>query len=59
MDASVGLGVAVYPGPERQDVVIILITPDGAQTYARPYGGPPDYAPRWAFHHSLDLLRKA
>jgi hypothetical protein len=24
----------------------------------RPYGGPPEYAPRWALHHSLDVIRK-
>mgnify|MGYP000924439551 CR=1 FL=1 len=52
------LGVAVYPGKEKQDVHIILITPEGQQQFTRPYGGPPEYAPRWALHHSLDFLRK-
>ncbi len=56
--AAVGLGVAIYPGPERQEVSIIVISPDGTQEFTRPYGGPPEYAPRWALHHSLDLLRK-
>lgn len=55
---DVVLGVAVYPGAEKQDVLLVLISPDGQQTLKRPYGGPPEYAPRWALHHSLDLLRK-
>jgi nicotinamide-nucleotide amidase len=55
---EVCLGVAVYPGSEKRDVHIILITPEGQQQSIRPYGGPPEYAPRWALHHSLDLLRK-
>lgn len=55
--ADVGLGVAVYPGPEKQDVHLVLITPQGNQEFTRPYGGPPEYAPRWALHHSLDLIR--
>ncbi len=56
--ADVCLGVVVYPGPERQDVYLAMITPDGRQQISRPYGGPPQYAPRWARNHSLDLLRK-
>ena len=56
--AQVGLGVAIYPGPEKQDVHLVLITPQGAQQLTRPYGGPTEYASRWALHHSLDLLRQ-
>ncbi len=55
---DVCLGVAVYPGTEKRDVHIVLITPEGQQQFTRPYGGPPEYAPRWALHHSLDFLRK-
>lgn len=55
---DVCLGVAVYPGEEKRDVHIVLITPEGQQLFSRPYGGPPEYAPRWALHHSLDFLRK-
>lgn len=55
---DVCLGVAVYTGAEKHDVHIILITPEGQQQFTRPYGGPPEYAPRWALHHSLDFLRK-
>lgn len=55
--AEVGLGATILPGLERQEVHIVLITPDGLQQFTRPYGGPPAYAARWAVHHSLDLLR--
>jgi hypothetical protein len=56
--AQVGLGVAIHPSGEKQDVHLVLITPLTKQQYMRPYGGPPDYAPLWAFHHSLDLIRR-
>jgi len=55
---DVCLGVAVIPAGERQDVHLVLITPDQQAEFNRPYGGPPEYAPRWAAHHSLDILRK-
>jgi competence/damage-inducible protein CinA-like protein len=55
---EVGLGVVIYPGGEKQDVHLILITPQGRQDFHRPYGGPPDYAVRYALHHSLDLIRQ-
>ena len=55
--AEIGLGVTILKGKEKQEVEITLITPDGVQFYQRPYGGPPEYAPRWAMHHSLDILR--
>jgi hypothetical protein len=55
---EVGLGVVIYPGGEKQDVHLILITPQGRQDFHRPFGGPPDYAVRYALHHSLDLIRQ-
>lgn len=56
-NADVALGVSVQPAGESQDVHLVLITPEGEQQLTRPYGGPPEYAPRWALHHSLDLIR--
>ncbi len=56
--ADVGLGVTVVPSGEKQEVLIILITPNEIRQFARPYGGPPEYASRWALHHSLDILRR-
>jgi competence/damage-inducible protein CinA-like protein len=58
LQVEVSLGVAIYPRPEKQDVCIVLITPSGRQEFIRPFGGPPEYAPRWALHHSLDIIRK-
>jgi hypothetical protein len=55
---DVCLGVAVIPAGDRQEVHLVLITPDQQDEFTRPYGGPPEYAPRWAAHHSLDILRK-
>jgi len=55
--AEAGLGVAIYPGEDRQEVTFVLITPDGVSQSSRPYGGPPEYASRWALHHSLDMIR--
>jgi len=52
------LGVAVHPAGEKQDVYFTLITPDSTQQFMRPYGGPPEYAPNWALHHGLDVIRK-
>lgn len=55
--ADVALGVTVQPAGESQDVHLVLITPEGEQQFTRPYGGPPEYAPRWALYHCLDLIR--
>ena len=56
-NVDVCLGVAIRPAGEKQDVCISIITPEGEQDFTRPYGGPPEYAPRWALNHSLNLLR--
>ena len=56
-NASVGLGIAIYPQEMRQEIKIVLITPKGEELFSRPYGGPPQYAPRWATNHALNILR--
>ena len=55
--AELGLGVTILRGAERQEVRLILITPHGREDFSRPFGGPPEYTPRWATHHALDILR--
>ena len=55
--AEIGMGMTIVHGTERQEVRLILITPHGQQDFSRPFGGPPEYAPRWATHHALDILR--
>jgi nicotinamide-nucleotide amidase len=55
---DVCLGIAIFPAGEKQDVALVWVTPEEAQETLRPYGGPPEYAPRWAIHHALDILRR-
>jgi nicotinamide-nucleotide amidase len=56
-NASVGLGVTIQSRTTRQEVHLALITPQETRQEMRPYGGPPGNISRWAFHHSLDILR--
>ncbi len=56
--AEAGLGVVVHPTNDGHDVQMVLITPLGTQNIKRLYGGPPEYAPFWAFNQSLDLIRR-
>jgi len=56
--AKVGMGVILKSDQEKQDVHIFLITPISQDQFNRPYGGPPEYASRWAVHHCLDLIRR-
>jgi hypothetical protein len=46
------------PGKDKQEIYFALVTPEGVQTFNRPYGGPPAYAPHWAVNHGMDLIRK-
>jgi hypothetical protein len=55
--AEVGLGVSLQPGQEKQEIYLLLVNSQGVEEFLRPYGGPPQNAPRWAMHHSLDLIR--
>jgi competence/damage-inducible protein CinA-like protein len=55
---DVCLGAAIFPAGERQEVRFVLVTPNRKEEFYRPYGGPPEYAPRWAVHHGLDILRR-
>ncbi|MCX8061146.1 MAG: CinA family nicotinamide mononucleotide deamidase-related protein [Anaerolineales bacterium] len=56
-NAQCGLGILILPASQTQEVYIHLITPETRQTFPKPYGGPPQNAPRWAVHHALDILR--
>lgn len=56
--ADASLGVAIYSKGSKQDLYIVLNTPNDRQEVHRSYGGPAEYAPRWAINNSLDLLRK-
>jgi len=55
---SVCLGIGVFPRNERTEIQIALISPKGEFKKSLSYGGPPEYAPRYALHNGLDQLRK-
>jgi nicotinamide-nucleotide amidase len=55
--ASVCLGVTIQSRTTQQEVHLALITPHETRQEMRLYGGPPGNVSRWAFHHSLDILR--
>ena len=57
-DVDVCIGVGLYPAGEKQDIHLILITPDNEKTLIRSYGGPPQLAQSWAVNITLDLIRK-
>lgn len=57
-DVDVCIGVGLYPAGEKQDIHIVLITPDNEKTLKRSYGGPPQLAQSWAVNITLDLIRK-
>jgi competence/damage-inducible protein CinA-like protein len=52
------LGTAIFYGEVKQVIHLVLVTPDNTQHTVLTYGGPPEYAPRYAVHLSLDVLRK-
>jgi len=56
--ADVGLGVAIYPATDKQDVTIVLISPKEQRQFTRSYGGPREYGSLWAINHSLDIIRR-
>jgi len=55
---QVCLGAAVCFNPEKQDIHLVMLTPEGDHSNMRSYGGPAEYGPRYAIHNSLDLLRQ-
>ncbi len=57
-NAEVGLGVSISPEGASHQVFIVLITPQGVESSTRLYGGPAEYAPRWATNYALDMVRR-
>ncbi len=55
--AQVGVGVALHPGEERQNIDMLLITPQDRQQFSRPYGGHPANASHWAVNQCLNIIR--
>jgi len=56
--ADVGLGVSLMRSAQAHEVSLVLITPHHTQQHSRQYSGPNDYASKWAYNYSLDLLRR-
>jgi nicotinamide-nucleotide amidase len=57
-DVDVSMGVGLYPAGEKQDLHIVIITPEYEKNFLRSYGGPPQLAQTWAVNTGLDLIRK-
>jgi len=57
-DGDVGMGIGLYPAGEKQDLHIVIITPEYEKNLLRSYGGPPQLAQTWAVNNGLDLIRK-
>jgi nicotinamide-nucleotide amidase len=57
-DLDVSIGIGLYPAGEKQDIHIVLITPDKEKILVRSYGGPPQLAQTWAVNTGLDMIRK-
>lgn len=58
LGADVCLGAAIFWGEEKQELTLVLLTPRGQKQTHWSYGGPPEYAPRYAVNNGLDLVRK-
>lgn len=57
-EADICLAVRLIPGPEKQDIVIYLLSDRKKQSFRHPFGGPPKLAPTWAANYGLNVLRR-
>ena len=55
--AKAALGIALFRSESGQVIELCLITPDEEKSRRLTYGGPPNYAPRWAGNAALNWLR--
>ena len=56
---SSAVGVSYSQEDEKQDIHILLVTPQGEVERALTYGGHPGNARRWAVNMALDILRRS
>ena len=56
--SEVLLGASLFPGVEKQDLFLVLVTPFGTININRSYGGPPQNAPIWAVNLAIDCIRQ-
>lgn len=57
--ASSAVGVSYSQEGEKQDIQILLVTPQGEVERTLAYGGHPGNARRWAANMALDILRRS
>jgi hypothetical protein len=53
------VGVSYSHDDDKQDIRILLITPQREAEHALTYGGHPGNARRWAVNMALDILRRS
>jgi nicotinamide-nucleotide amidase len=56
--ADISAGFSLTPMGEKQNLDIVIITPENEQKLTRSYGGPPLNAPVWAVNTAFDLIRR-
>jgi len=56
---QVVLGASYMPGPEKQTVIIQVLTPAGISEAVRSYGGPPQQGLPYSVNTAIDFLRRA
>lgn len=56
--AHVALGASYRPGPEKQTVNLLVITPHGKYEAVRSYGGPPQQGLPYSVNTAIDFLRR-
>ncbi|MFN2158627.1 MAG: competence/damage-inducible protein A [Anaerolineales bacterium] len=57
LKVDVCLGTMLSSQTGKIEIHIVLISPSGTEHVTPLFGGPPEYAPRWALNHSLNFLR--
>lgn len=56
--SEVGIGVSAEFLSDRAHIHLVMLTPEKAHEQTFPFGGPLEYAHRWAGHNILNLIRK-
>ena len=57
-NAQVGIAASYQPGPERQVISLLVLTPLGVFETSRAYGGPPQNGVQFAVNTAIDFLRR-
>lgn len=52
------MGVSLIFAGDKQNLELVIITPENEETLQRSYGGPPLNAPVWAVNTAIDQVRR-